>query len=195
MQILWWQTWLLPVDGSLSSVFPCAPLPQRRRDLFSFWKDSAYNQLIHCNWSLWPSLTTKLNCSRSVVQRGLNIILFLLSPPSGIWSLKIKRGISFLFLHASAVVVSRYFSFSEMRNLLPEKLHWQNIFLESTIELKILPPPSPPVGYSNDHFHVLSCDWKENEQECKAWLMKQEQAEGDLSSSEIQSLSKSPNME
>lgn len=83
----------------------------------------------------------------------------------------------------------RYFSFSEMRNLLPGKVHSQNIFLKSTtcslydMQVKILStPPCPPAGYGNDHFHVLSCDWKENEQKCKAWLMKPEQAEGDLSS-------------
>ncbi|KAG8512411.1 B-cell lymphoma/leukemia 11A [Galemys pyrenaicus] len=29
-------------------------------------------------------------------------------------------------------------------------------------------PPHLPVGYGNDHFHVLFCDLKENEQKCKA---------------------------
>lgn len=49
------------------------------------------------------------------------------------------------------------------------------------MQVKILSCPSPPylpVGDGSDHFYVLSCDWKENEQKCKAWLMKQEQAEG-----------------
>lgn len=179
------------VSGSLFSIPPCPLLPMRE-GLFSFRKDSAYNQLIHWNWSLPPSLTTKLNCSRSVVHRELNVILFLLSP-SGIWSLKSNVAFSFLFKILPAIIL-RYFSFSEMRNL-PGKLHLQNTFLESpTFRLRFY-LPCLPVGYSNDHFHVLSCDWKENEQKCKAWLMKQEQAEGDLSSSEIQSLSKSPNME
>lgn len=35
-----------PAGGSLSSISPC-PLPQKAEGLFSFRKDSAYNQLIH----------------------------------------------------------------------------------------------------------------------------------------------------
>lgn len=181
------------------------PPPPKVEDLFSFREGSAYNQLIRWNLAPWPSLTTELNCSRSVVRRGLNVVLFLLSP-FGIWSLKIKSGIFFPFKKKNAscsstqILLLKCSEKSAPRDAAFTKyFSWiHHISLNVTCRLRFyLPPPSPhpPVGYGNGRFHVLSCDWKENEQKCKAWLMKQEQAEGDLSSSEIQSLSKSPNME
>uniref|UniRef100_A0A3Q2H4G6 BCL11 transcription factor A n=2 Tax=Laurasiatheria TaxID=314145 RepID=A0A3Q2H4G6_HORSE len=38
----------------------------------------------------------------------------------------------------------------------------------STSSRGICPKQEHIAGYGNDHFHVLSCDWKENEQKCKA---------------------------
>lgn len=189
-----WVLWGLNCCArSFSPMSPWPPPPPPthtppKASLLKFGEGAAWNQWILSNSSLQQHWAKKLNCNRSVVRRGLNVMLFLLIS-SGIWSLKSNVAFSsfFFFNKTFSSIPLRYFPFKEMRDLPPRKLHLDSVSLRSLqglggLLVKIFISPSPPLGHGSDHFHVLSCGWKENEQKCKAWLMKQEQAEGDLSS-------------